>query len=119
MDTVKKFLVGAIGLVVTLVIVGTGIGIYRSTKPIADFATEGVNTLAGEMTSPYYKYNGKVMTGKEIKDAKTSGGLKDATLDGDSDWNTDANANVSYTLTVNWNSNTNTLENITITKLNK
>ena len=121
MNVTKTFLVSAIGLVLTLVIIGIGVGVYRSVKPIADSATEGVNTLAGEMTNKYYKYNGKVMTGKQIKDdtVLVSGGAYTITTTTGSVAYGSLVDTESYTLTLVWNSSTNTPQSLTITKLNQ
>ncbi len=114
MNVTKTFLVSAIGLVLTLVIIGIGVGVYRSVKPIADTASEGVNTLAGELTSDWYKYNGKIMTGAQITaDTKLTGSGKLAGVT--SGWG----STTTYALTVNWDSGTNTLKSIDIKKVNQ
>ena len=133
MNVTKTFLVSAIGLVLTLVIIGIGVGVYRSVKPIADNASEGVNTLAGELTSEFYQYNGKVMTGEQIaldatlKDLKYVSGPTNGvyTIDCTKAVGTEpklsskVTATKSYTITLNWDSGTNTADTLTITELNK
>lgn len=71
----------AVGIIITLMVIGIGIGLFAKVLPSLDSAHKKVDTVTEQMDSMYYKnYDSTVVSGSEVLSAINTKASEDVTV---------------------------------------